>query len=548
MGIDFRSKFDELFGEEEAQMSAPTLRDVAPSLVDRGGSRFSSKELNPRRTAVSARNFRNPRVRSKEGAFERGGAVAQGGSFGPVSNDNNNFYQGAVAREMNEVGLGPGGGIGGTGVEGGNAFGGNIGGELGTAMGNAAATSMGISGLGSAALGAAGALGLGASLGQAASFGLGQGVMGALGMTGPLGALGMANSIGGSVAAGVVGSNAASSLGMSPTGPAAVAGFDAASSHAGLVGMGAKGLASLFGFSQSPSNAAVEAALSSEQAQSIGIHGSEDPSAAAAAIGLGEHGTAIAAAQSLGQQASVSAAADAAEGTDQGGFSGLGIGNPGSYGGSNGEGPGTAAGDSVGGNTGAEGPGFGGAGSPGVAGSGMGGSVGGATGAEGPGFGGAGVGAGGGGACCFTSGTQILMSDSTSKNIEDVKIGDVVKSFNPSTERYCDRNVISLESPVREGYYAVTMEDDHKVNVTNEHPLYSSKGWVSIDPNMTRELDQSGVSVVPMEVGMKLLTLDGLKKIESIKYNEGDVQVYTLNHVDIDHTFFADGVLAHNGK
>ena len=70
MAIDFKSKFDELFGGEEGIVTAPTLRDVAPGLVEGSGAKFQSKELNPRRTAVSARGFRNPRVRSREGAFE----------------------------------------------------------------------------------------------------------------------------------------------------------------------------------------------------------------------------------------------------------------------------------------------------------------------------------------------------------------------------------------------------------------------------------------------------------------------------------------------
>jgi hypothetical protein len=193
MSVDFKKQFDEIFGAEEQVFNDPTLRDVAPGLVGRGDARFASKELNPRRQAVSARHFRNPRVRSKEGAFERGGAVAQGSpaGFGAVPSMTN-FERGAIARET--------GGM--PGVSGDIGDSSTPGGALGETIGNSLASSMAIKGLMAAAPVAAGGLAMGAPAGAVGSAALGSGVTGMFGgMTG-MGLLGLANTIGGEIASG----------------------------------------------------------------------------------------------------------------------------------------------------------------------------------------------------------------------------------------------------------------------------------------------------------------------------------------------------------
>jgi hypothetical protein len=175
MGIDFKTKFDELYGgAEDIMASAPTLRDVTPGLID-GSSRFASKELNPRRSAVSARHFRNPRVRSREGAFERGGPV---GSAAPRGFG---FVQPSAPSGGGAVPVDSGGYAGTSGV--GLSEGGDVGvpgGALGTEIGDAMAGAMGISGLESGLATAAGGLAMGASLGQIGSAALGSAVTGAL--------------------------------------------------------------------------------------------------------------------------------------------------------------------------------------------------------------------------------------------------------------------------------------------------------------------------------------------------------------------------------
>jgi hypothetical protein len=190
MAIDFKSKFDQLYGgAEEIVASAPELQDVAPTLVEGGESGYSSKELNQRRTAVSARHFRNPRVRSQEGAFTRTGpkqfGVPADGEWEPTPDPSAGHGFGSAKSILAKMGGGPGGSV--TGTSSGDVGPEGVpGGMLGTSIGNAMAQSLGIS----AAKGAAPALGMGLASGVTGSS-LASGVMGAAvsSALGPLGAL-----------------------------------------------------------------------------------------------------------------------------------------------------------------------------------------------------------------------------------------------------------------------------------------------------------------------------------------------------------------------
>ena len=46
---------------------------------------------------------------------------------------------------------------------------------------------------------------------------------------------------------------------------------------------------------------------------------------------------------------------------------------------------------------------------------------------------------------CFAKGTKILMADGTEKNIEDIKAGDWVMSYNPITGKFGKWRVVNVE-------------------------------------------------------------------------------------------------------
>ncbi|HEC82099.1 MAG TPA: hypothetical protein ENI42_06745, partial [Thermoplasmatales archaeon] len=148
--------------------------------------------------------------------------------------------------------------------------------------------------------------------------------------------------------------------------------------------------------------------------------------------------------------------------------------------------------------------------------------------------------------CCFPAGTKITMADGTIKNIEDVKVGDKVISYDLQHHKKVVGTVLSTESPIREGYYLI----NNRIRVTDEHPFYVMKpdgkvGWAAINP---RHLKKShGMNAFPLEIGDKLFTVnEKWVEITSIVFHPGTIQTYNLKHVSPCNNFYAEGVLVHN--
>jgi len=158
---------------------------------------------------------------------------------------------------------------------------------------------------------------------------------------------------------------------------------------------------------------------------------------------------------------------------------------------------------------------------------------------------------------CFIEGTEISMADGSNKSIEEVEVGDVVKTYNEETEKIENNKVLNLQKPVREGYYNLRYGDDDKLlGVTDEHPLYSARmadegvtelGWRSLVPESTLSGYPHLKFVGQLNINDYVLD-DNLDwhKINSIEYIEGEIQTYNLWSVENTNTFFAGGLLAHN--
>ena len=157
----------------------------------------------------------------------------------------------------------------------------------------------------------------------------------------------------------------------------------------------------------------------------------------------------------------------------------------------------------------------------------------------------------GGGQCgnCFVAGTEITMFDNTIKKIEDVKIGDQVKTMNTETMKIENNLVEEIASPVHSDMVRLTFQGGENKN-TFDHPYYvKGKGFSSYKPALTQQ--RYGFSVAFLEVGDTVYRLDNKNKLieekllnitEEIK----EVQTYNLNRVSNNHNFFAGGYLVHN--
>lgn len=151
---------------------------------------------------------------------------------------------------------------------------------------------------------------------------------------------------------------------------------------------------------------------------------------------------------------------------------------------------------------------------------------------------------------CFVEGTMITKSDNKQIKIEDIVVGDIVKTFNESKEIVENKEVTSIYAGYTNELACIRFSDSTLNYNTISHPYYvKDKGWCSIDNtkkvqakyNLALNQLKKGDIVFKYERG--LLTEI---KIESIKIVEKKVKVYNLSGVADNHNFFANRILVHN--
>lgn len=131
---------------------------------------------------------------------------------------------------------------------------------------------------------------------------------------------------------------------------------------------------------------------------------------------------------------------------------------------------------------------------------------------------------------CFLAGTKILMSDGTTKVIEDIKPEDEIKTIVDTLRiKYGTGKVSEVFKHTVGGYLII----NNKLRLTPEHRVYSNYSFV-----MAGQL----------RLGDWLLGEDGNKIfITSIDKKKEIVEVYNFR-VEPQHTYIADGFYVHNDK
>jgi hypothetical protein len=137
------------------------------------------------------------------------------------------------------------------------------------------------------------------------------------------------------------------------------------------------------------------------------------------------------------------------------------------------------------------------------------------------------------------------MADGSYKNVEDIEIGEEVKTHNGT-------NVVrDLERTVVGDRKLYDINNTGNYFVTEDHMFMTSDGWKSINPEMTRERypHYSNLITGKLEIGSTIVTEDGLVEIRnldtSLVCSSYSRKLYDLTVTD-DESLFANGFLAHN--
>lgn len=135
---------------------------------------------------------------------------------------------------------------------------------------------------------------------------------------------------------------------------------------------------------------------------------------------------------------------------------------------------------------------------------------------------------------CFLADTQVAMADGTTKNIQDIKTGDVILSYDLANKRTFPQVVAKLlvHKDVSDGYLTI----NGNLNVTGNHLMWS--------PSET-----SWVKAETLKVGDTLQNAEGGETlITSISTTAGTNTVYNISLPGPYHAYFANNTLVHNEK
>ena len=147
---------------------------------------------------------------------------------------------------------------------------------------------------------------------------------------------------------------------------------------------------------------------------------------------------------------------------------------------------------------------------------------------------------------CFIAGSKIRVENKGVVNIEDVKVGDKVISYNHKDDKVEYKEVKKTRIKTDEFVVTYLFDNGTKLTGTPDHPLYVlEKGYASYSPKATKE--DSGLDVEQILLGDEVLHMDGYGvTISDIIEEEKKEVVYNLDEVEGNNNFFVEDLLAHN--
>lgn len=145
---------------------------------------------------------------------------------------------------------------------------------------------------------------------------------------------------------------------------------------------------------------------------------------------------------------------------------------------------------------------------------------------------------------CFASGTTILMANRTQKNIELIKAGDQVMTYDMEAKELVSTEVTKLVMVRHINLFQLTVGSGLIVT-TSDHPFWTeTKGWASLTPKKSNANYNQQSPVMLLEVGDKILAPQANKYIafRNTVNIDGDYPTYTLE-LKNGGNFVANGLL-----
>lgn len=144
---------------------------------------------------------------------------------------------------------------------------------------------------------------------------------------------------------------------------------------------------------------------------------------------------------------------------------------------------------------------------------------------------------------CIHQDTPVLMADGTRKAIKNVKIGDMVTTFNPENlERSYSKVVHHFVKDTEKKMLKITTSSGREIIATFDHKFFTNKGFVKVE-DFKIPVTKLAVNLSGNKIENAKTLFDDIEKLET--YTETNI-IADITVESENHTFIADNFLIHN--
>lgn len=142
---------------------------------------------------------------------------------------------------------------------------------------------------------------------------------------------------------------------------------------------------------------------------------------------------------------------------------------------------------------------------------------------------------------CFAKGTKVMMADNSTKNIEDLKIGDSTVYYDFTIDQLKSTKIEKLEKIVHENLVKYIFESGIEITSTQDHPFrVKGKGWASLNPTKSNNYEGFD-NIHKIQIGDYFITANGSDKLVNIEYLKEKEETYTISKLSEGDNFLANG-------
>ena len=144
---------------------------------------------------------------------------------------------------------------------------------------------------------------------------------------------------------------------------------------------------------------------------------------------------------------------------------------------------------------------------------------------------------------CLAGGTKVQLANNSSKNIENLKNGDLITYIDLHTNQIKSAKIEKLEKIIHHGLVKYKFESGLEIIATQDHPFrVRGKGWVSLKPDKTEQY-KGFENIEKVNIGDLFLTATGTDILTSIDFLEGEEETYTISKLSSGNNFIANGLI-----